>query len=58
MVLAAPELSAMLELICYLVAVVLFALAACNVPARVNLLAAGLAFAFVPPLIHAMQSVG
>lgn len=48
----------MLELICYLAAVILFGLAAANVPARVNLLAAGLAFAFVPPLVHAMQAVG
>jgi hypothetical protein len=47
-----------LELICYLVAVVLFGLATFNVPARVNLVAAGLAFAFVPPLVHAMQAVG
>jgi hypothetical protein len=45
------------ELICYLVAVTLFALAAFNVPARVNLLALGLAAAFVPPLVHAMQAV-
>lgn len=48
----------MLELVCYLVAVILFGLAAANVAARVNLLALGLAFAFVPPLVDAMQAVG
>jgi hypothetical protein len=45
-----------LELICYLVAVVLFGLAAFNVPARVNLMAAGLVFAVFPLLVHAAQS--
>lgn len=48
----------MVDLICYLVAVVLSVLAAFNVPARVNLIAAGLAFAFFPLLLHAIQAVG
>lgn len=48
----------MLELICYLAAVVLFVAAALNVAVRINLLALGLAFAFVPPLVHAMQALG
>lgn len=48
----------MVELICYLVAVILFALAAFNVPARVNLIALGLAFAFFPSLLDAIQAVG
>jgi len=47
-----------LELICYLAAVALFLATAFNVSARVNLLALGLAFAFMPPLVHALQSVG
>lgn len=48
----------MLNLICYLVAVILFVLAGFNVPARVNLVAFGLAAAFVPLLAHAMHAVG
>jgi hypothetical protein len=47
----------MLELICYLVAIVLFGLATFNVPARFNLMAAGLAFAVLPLLVHAAQAV-
>jgi hypothetical protein len=47
-----------LELICYLIAVVLFGLAAFNVPARLNLMAAGLVFAVLPLLVHAAQTVG
>lgn len=47
----------MVKLICYLIAVVLFVLAAMNVPSRVNLIAAGLAFAFFPPLLDAIQHV-
>jgi hypothetical protein len=48
----------MVELICYLIAVVLFVLAAVNLPARVNLLALGLAFFAFPLLLHAIQAVG
>jgi hypothetical protein len=48
----------MVELACYLVAVILFVLAAAGVPSRVNLLALGLAFAFFPPLLDAIQAVG
>ena len=47
----------MLELICYLVAVVLFLIVTFNVPARINLLALGLAFAVLPLLVDAVQSV-
>ena len=47
----------MLDLLCYLVAVVLFVLAAFNVPSRINLMAAGLAFAVLPSLIDALQAV-
>lgn len=45
------------ELICYLAAVILFALAAFNVPARINLMALGLAFAFFPALLDAINAV-
>lgn len=48
----------MLDLICYLVAVVLFLLATFNVPARINLIAAGLVFVVLPHLVAAVQSVG
>lgn len=48
----------MVELICYLVAVILWVVAAFNVPARFNLIAAGLAFAFFPLLLDALQAVG
>jgi hypothetical protein len=48
----------MLALICYLVAVILFVLATFNIPARFNLIAAGLAFTVLPPLIHAMHAIG
>lgn len=47
----------MIELICYLIALVLFLLAAFNVPARINLLALGLAFAVFPLLWDAVQAV-
>jgi hypothetical protein len=48
----------MIELICYLVALILLLLATANVPSRVNLLALGLAFAVLPHLIAAMQAAG
>jgi hypothetical protein len=47
-----------LELICYLAAVILFGLTAFNVAARLNLLALGLALFTLPWLVHAMQAVG
>jgi hypothetical protein len=47
----------MLELICYLVAVVLALLATFNVPARINLLALAIAFAIVPSLVHAIHTL-
>jgi hypothetical protein len=45
-------------LICYLVALVLFLLATCNIQARINLLALGLAFAVLPHLINAFLDAG
>lgn len=48
----------MIDLICYLMAVVLAVLAGVNVPARVNLLAFAVAFAVLPHLVHAVQAVG
>jgi hypothetical protein len=47
----------LVDLLCYLVAVILFGLAAANVSARVNLVALGLLFAFLPPLIDAFEAV-
>jgi putative Ca2+/H+ antiporter (TMEM165/GDT1 family) len=47
----------MIELLCYLAAVILFGLAAANVPARVNMVALGLLFAFLPLLIDAFEAV-
>lgn len=49
----------MLELICYLVAVVLLGLAAFRVTTpRVDLGWLGLAFAVLPLLVHALQAAG
>lgn len=44
-------------LLLYLIAVVLFVLAACNVPSRINLVALGLAFAFVVPLLVELRAM-
>jgi hypothetical protein len=48
----------MLDLLFYLIAAVLFGIATFNVPARVNLLAAGLFFAVLPHLINAFLDAG
>jgi hypothetical protein len=47
-----------LELLFYLIAAVLFGIAAFNVPSRVNLIAAGLFFAVLPHLINAFLDAG
>jgi hypothetical protein len=47
----------LIDLLCFLAAVILFGLAAANVPARVNLVALGLLFAFLPFLIDAFEAV-
>ncbi|WP_157520469.1 hypothetical protein [Herbidospora daliensis] len=48
---------ALFELICYLIAFVLFILAALNVGARFNLVAAGLAAAVLPTLVAAFNGL-
>jgi hypothetical protein len=48
----------MFDLLCYLIACILFALVAFNVSARINLLAAGLFFAVLPHLIGAFLDAG
>ncbi|NAS23888.1 hypothetical protein GT755_19590 [Herbidospora sp. NEAU-GS84] len=48
---------AVFELICYLIAFVLFVLAALNVGARFNLMAAGLAAAVLPTLVEAFNAL-
>jgi hypothetical protein len=47
----------MIELLCYLVAVILFGLAAFKVAAKVDMVALGLLFAFLPLLIDAFEAV-
>jgi hypothetical protein len=47
----------MLELVCYLAALILWLIAAANAVGRVNLVAAGLAVAIVPTLWHAITTV-
>jgi hypothetical protein len=47
-----------IALLCYLIACILFLLAAFNVPSRPNLIAAGLFFAVLPHLISAFLDVG
>ncbi|WP_157518817.1 hypothetical protein [Herbidospora mongoliensis] len=49
---------AVFELLCYLIAFVLFILAALNIGARFNLVAAGLAAAVLPTLVAAFNSLG
>lgn len=46
----------MLALICYLVAFICWVLATLNVPAPVNLVAAGLAAALLPTLVHVLSA--
>lgn len=48
---------AALDLVCYLIAFVLFTLAALNVAARFNLMAAGLAAAVLPSLVAAFGAL-
>ncbi|WP_157555868.1 hypothetical protein [Herbidospora yilanensis] len=48
---------AVFELICYLIAFVLFVLAALNVGARFNLVAGGLAAAVLPTLVEAFNGL-
>lgn len=48
----------MFDLLCYLIACVLFGLVTFNVSARINLLALGLFFAVLPHLVGAFMDTG
>ena len=47
----------MLALLCYSVAFILWVVASVGVPSRVNLVAAGLAAAILPTLVHVLSRV-
>lgn len=56
MLLAVSEIDPVAAFACYLAAFILFILAAFNVPARVGLMALGLALFTIPPMWNALAA--
>lgn len=56
MLFAVSEMDPTAAFVCYLIAVILFVLAAFNVPARVGLMALGLAIATIPSMWNALAA--
>jgi len=56
MLIAVSEIDPIAAFACYLAAFILFILAAFNVPARVGLMALGLALVTIPPMWNALAA--